>query len=368
MIPVEQRRTVLQWIKEAVASGARKWRACEEIGLAVRSLQRWVSGGEDRADGRPARVQQPPNQLSEAERVELLRTANEARFASLPPSQIIPILADEGRYLGSESTLYRAMRQTGQLAHRRPERAATPRVKPRALSATGPNQLVTWDITYLPTQVRGIYLYWYVFIDVFSRKIVASQVFEEESQAHASALFADYIDRAGIRPGQLTLHSDNGAPMKGSTLIATLERLGVMRSLSRPSVSNDNPYSEALFKTLKYRHDLCIRPFADLAAARACADTLKHWYNHEHRHSAIHFVTPAQRHEGQDQALLAQRHALYQQARENNPMRWSGQTRNWQRETMVHLNPERPKQPEARRRSRTQTETPGTAAHAAVKP
>ena len=342
MIPLEQRRNILQWILEAVDSGARKSRACALIGLALRSLQRWVRGGEVRADGRPQRVQQPSNRLSDGEREALLSAANEPRFGALPPSQIVPLLADEGRYLGSESTLYRALRAAGQLTHRRPERASTMRVKPRALSATGPNQVVSWDITYLPTQVRGIYLYWYVFVDVFSRKIVASQVFAEECQQHASALFHDYIHCAGIGRDQLTLHSDNGAPMKGSTLIATLEHLGVARSLSRPSVSNDNPYSEALFKTLKYRPDLRIRPFADLVAARAFADALMHWYNHEHRHSAISFVTPAQRHEGLDQQLLDQRHAVYQAARKQRPERWSGQTRNWARKTVVHLNPERP--------------------------
>lgn len=355
MIPIQQRRTILQWIEEAVVGGARKWRACAVIGLALRSLQRWVAGGEVRTDARPARVQQPINALSPAERTALLAVANEDRFAALPPSQIIPMLADEGRYLGSESTLYRALRQAGQLAHRRPERVSTARVKPPALSATGPGQLVSWDITYLPTQVRGVYLYWYVYVDVFSRKIIASQVFEEESQTHAGALFADYIHRSGIPRGQLTLHSDNGAPMKGSTMIATLQQLGVARSLSRPSVSNDNPYSEALFKTLKYRHDLRIRPFVDLAAARAFADLLMHWYNHEHRHSAIGFVTPAQRHEGHDVALLEQRHMLYQHAREQNPYRWSQQTRNWRRKAVVHLNPERPQQVPVKQRSTAAT-------------
>lgn len=366
MIPLQQRRTILQWIDEAVVAGARKWRACQLIGLTLRSLQRWVAGGEVSADARPARVQQPSNQLSEGELTTLLAAANEERFAALPPSQIVPILADEGRYLGSESTLYRALRAAGQLSHRRPERASTLRVKPRALSATGPNQLVSWDITYLPTQVRGIYLYWYVFIDVFSRKMIASQVFEQECQVHASALFTDYIQRNAIPCGQLTLHSDNGAPMKGSTLIATLEQLGVARSLSRPSVSNDNPYSEALFKTLKYRHHLRIRPFADLVEARAFADALMHWYNHQHRHSAISFVTPAQRHAGQDQALLESRHTLYQHAREAHPNRWSGQTRNWRRTAVVHLNPERPQPTQAQQRRPTPDQTSATAANPAV--
>lgn len=349
MIPVGQRLNVLTLINEAVASGCRRVSACALVGVTVRSLQRWLETPVDanpsalvcRVDARPLRVQQPANQFSEVERANLLAAANEPEFGALPPSQIVPRLADTGRYLGSESTLYRCLRAAGQLTRRRPERRAQARSKPRALSATGPDQLVSWDITYLLTTVHGIYLYLYVFLDVFSRKIVAWQVFEQESQTHASELFQDYICRAGIAPGQLTLHSDNGAPMKGASLIATLEQLGVARSLSRPSVSNDNPYSEALFRTLKYRSESPLRHFQNVAAARVFADLLVHWYNHEHRHSAISFVTPAERHAGLDSKLLEQRHQLYQAARAENPTRWSGNTRNWSRRNLVHLNPER---------------------------
>lgn len=349
MISREQRLQILSLVNGAVAEGARLAKACWVIGLSERSLQRWLEspvGPEAdtptcRSDARPTRVQAPANQLSEIERTAFLAAANEPELGALPPSQIVPRLADSGRYLGSESTLYRLLRVNNQLTHRRPERPAHRRSKPRALSATAPNQLISWDITYLPTGVRGIYLYFYVFIDVFSRKIVASEVFEQESQIHASDMFKDYIWRNAIAPHELTLHSDNGAPMKGATLVATLEQLGVARSLSRPSVSNDNPYSEALFRTLKYRPENPVEPFPDLAAARAFADLLVNWYNHQHRHSAIGYVTPAERHAGLDQALLEKRHALYQAARATNPTRWSANTRNWTRRTIVHLNPEK---------------------------
>lgn len=341
MIPLEQRLNVLQWVNEAVASGARRNSACALLGLTLRSLQRWIKTPECRADARPLRLQVAASQFSEHERECFLGAANEPQFGALPPSQIVPRLADAGRYLGSESTLYRLLRAANQLAHRRPERRAQVRSKPRALSATAPDQLSSWDITYLPTRVFGIYLYLYVFLDVFSRKIVAWQVFEKESQSHASDLFQDYVCRAGIAPGQLTLHSDNGAPMKGATLIATLQQLGVARSLSRPSVSNNNAFSEALFRTLKYRAENPVVPLFDLAAAREFTGLLVQWYNHEHRHSAISFVTPAQRHEGADRQLLDQRHALYLAARAKNPKRWSGKTRNWSRIDRVHLNPEK---------------------------
>ena len=142
-------------------------------------------------------------------------------------------------------------------------------------------------------------------------------------------------------PGQLVLHSDNGGSMKGSTMVATLRSLGVMASLSRPAVSNDNPYSESLFRTIKYRPEYPLEPFVDIAAARAWATTLVQWYNHEHRHSAIRFVTPAQRHAGLDRAILQRRSAVYAVARAKNPLRWKNSTRNWQHIDVVHLNPDK---------------------------
>ena len=165
-------------------------------------------------------------------------------------------------------------------------------------------------------------------------------MFEQESSALASELLQDIYRREGLQPGQVVLHSDNGGPMKGATMLATLQRLGVMPSLSRPAVSNDNPYSESLFKTLKYRPQYPLKPFADVVEARQWVADLVQWYNHEHRHSAIGFVTPAERHAGLDEVLLAQRKALYEQARAQHPRRWSKETRNWNRIHTVHLNPD----------------------------
>jgi transposase InsO family protein len=240
----------------------------------------------------------------------------------------------------SESTFYRVLRDANQLTHRRAERVPQKRSKPRALFAIEPNRLFTWDISYLPTTVQGLYFYLYLFLDVFSRKIVAWQVYAEESSANASEIIRDLCRREQIEPGQLTVHSDNGGPMKGATMLATLQALGVMASLSRPAVSNDNPYSESLFKTLKYRPDYPLEPFVDLAAARAWVETLVRWYNEEHRHSAIRFVTPAERHANRDEAILTQRSSVYAIARAQNPLRWKGATRNWRRVDIVHLNPD----------------------------
>jgi putative transposase len=341
MTTLEERKTVIGLIGEATLAGARQAPACSILGLSERTVQRWLCGEPDALDGRSTRHYEPSHKLSADERAELLAVANSAEFGHLPPSQIVPRLADQQRYIASESTFYRILREENQLAHRRSERAARSCRKPRAVMADAPNQLYSWDITYLPSAIRGQYFYLYLFMDVFSRMIVGWQVYAEESGAQASEVLKDLCAREAIQPDQVILHSDNGGPMKGATMLATLQALGVMPSLSRPGVSNDNPYSESLFKTLKYRPAYPLKPFDTLCAARNWVTELVRWYNHEHRHSAIRFVTPAQRHNNLDRDILDRRAALYESARQSNPLRWKGQTRNWQRIHVVHLNPDR---------------------------
>ncbi len=340
MTVLEERQQLLELLAEATAAGARQESACAVLGLNPRTVQRWQEDGTVRPDQRPLRQYEPPHKLTEAERAEVLAVANSPEFGHLPPSQIVPRLADQGRYLASESTFYRVLRAEGQLAHRRSERPARARSKPKAVCATAPNQVYSWDITYLPTAIRGQFFYLYLFLDIFSRKIVGWQVYEEESSVLASEVLRDVCQREGVPRHQLILHSDNGSPMKGATMLATLQGLGVMPSFSRPAVSNDNPYSESLFRTLKYHPAYPLKPFADLAAARQWVSDLVAWYNHEHRHSAIRFVTPAQRHAGLDGALLEHRKVVYEAARLRNPQRWRGAIRNWQRIQAVHLNPD----------------------------
>jgi putative transposase len=337
----EERQQVIVLLNEAMAAGARQAQACEVLGLSKRTLQRWQTGETVHCDQRSLRDYQPPHKLTEIERSEVLSVANSDEFGHLPPSQIVPRLADQGRYLASESTFYRVLKEENQLAHRRSERPAQTRAKPRAICATAPNQLYSWDITYLASTVLGQFFYLYLFLDIFSRKIVGWQVYEEESSALAGDVLRDLCHREGIQSDQLILHSDNGSPMKGATMLATLQQLGVMPSLSRPAVSNDNPYSESLFKTLKYRPKYPLKPFDGVSEARDWVTGLVEWYNHEHRHSAIRFVTPAQRHEGLDEDLLNNRQAIYEAARVRNPKRWSGSVRNWQRIQEVHLNPDK---------------------------
>jgi putative transposase len=337
-----EREEIMHMITEATDSGARLSRACATISLAERTLQRWKKDLHMQCiDRRTTRVQTPKNQLSDAEKNSILALANSAEFADCSPWQIVPRLLDKGEYIASESTIYRLLKAEHQLTHRSAQRPAQPRHKPRALCATAPNSIWSWDITYLPTNVKGIFYYLYLFVDIFSRKIVGWQVYESESAEQASDVLRDICAQEKIVPNQVVLHSDNGSSMKGATMIGMMQQLGVAPSFSRPAVSNDNPYSESLFKTLKYCPHYPRGTFNDLSAARKWVTQFVHWYNHQHRHSAIHFVTPHQRHEGADVALLRQRAALYAAAKARHPERWSGNIRNWQHIDAVHLNPDK---------------------------
>jgi transposase InsO family protein len=340
---VAQREAVSDLIEEACAAGARRERACTALGLSGRTLQRWREEGAIRADARAAAAdgRVPANRLSEAEREEILNVVNQPAFAHLPPSQIVPALADQGRYLASESTLYRVLRENDQLTPRGKSRPPRHQ-RPQPFEASAPNQLWSWDITYLASSIRGRFFYLYLILDLFSRKIVGWEVFERECAEHAATVFHKAHLREGVQAEDLVLHSDNGAPMKGATMLATLQRLGVVPSFSRPAVSNDNPFSEALFKTLKYRPQFPSQPFESLATARTWVHAFVHWYNEEHRHSALKFVTPGQRHRGEDAKILRQRKDLYAAARAQNPARWSGPTRDWTPASSVVLNPGRP--------------------------
>jgi putative transposase len=331
---------VVTWIDEACAGGARLAPACAALGISPRTLQRWRENGGVKADARQQAAQQrePANKLSEHERQRILAVANSEEFAPMPPSQIVPALADRGLYIASESSFYRVLREANQLAHRGKAKAPKPR-RPMPLTATAPNQLWSWDITYLATTVKGVFFYLYLIMDVYSRKIVGWEVFETESAAQAAEVIHKAYLREGIAGQLLVLHSDNGSPMKGATMLATLQRLGVMPSLSRPAVSNDNPYSEALFKTLKYHPGFPDKPFDTLGEAREWVAGFEHWYDEIHRHSGLKFVTPSQRHRGEDSAILEQRAALYEAAKAQRPERWSGPIRDWQPDNIVYLNP-----------------------------
>ena len=217
--------------------------------LDIRTFQRWRKDGLQ--DKRRGPITVPGNKLTDAERARILATVNSKEYRDQPPSQIVPRLASEGVYIGSESSIYRLLKKENMLQHRS---AARPRKrkKPKELTATKPNQIWSWDITYLMSEIRGQYYYLYLFMDIFSRKIVGFDVYDKQTAEDASRVLSNAYMSEGVAPGDITLHSDNGKPMKGNTMLATLQRLEIVPSFSRPSVSDDNPFSEALFRTLKY--------------------------------------------------------------------------------------------------------------------
>lgn len=328
-------------LDEAVVAGARQEKACEVLGLDVRTVQRWRAqpDGNDKRRGPKTR---PANALNDEEKAKMHALVVAPEFVDLSPNQLVPKLADMGMYIASERSFYRELKRAELLAHRERSKPRTHK-KPEERIATGPNQAWAWDITYLPAAVVGTYYFLYAVMDVWSRKIVTWAVHETQTDELSAPLVAAAYAAEGVQPGNLLLHADNGGAMKGKTMLAKLEELGVMPSFSRPRVSDDNPFPEALFRTLKYRPSYPDGRFASLEEARLWVEGFVAWYNDDHQHSGIRFVTPAQRHDGREKAILARRDEVYRRARERHPARWSSHTRNWTPVSEVRLNPARPR-------------------------
>jgi len=259
----------------------------------------------------------------------VLELLHSPAFRGLSPREIVPRLADQGLYLASESTMYRLLRQE----RREPWARAPPsRVQPvEERIASAPNQVWSWDITYLKGPVPGRFLYLYLVMDVFSRRIMGWRLHSEESAARACAFIRQVCRESRVNPSGLILHSDNGRPMRASAMRVTLRRLGVRSSFSRPRVSNDNTFVESLFHTLKGRPDFPERHFASRHAARAWVARFASWYNQEHLHGGLGYVTPDDRYSGRDEEVLERRARVYAAARSRQPRRWSCQVRSWTR-------------------------------------
>jgi transposase InsO family protein len=304
-------------IDEAVASRARLFRACEVVGICTRTYSRWKAG--NLVDGRKGAVKIVARKLSDEEKDALVAVACNDTYKDQTPYEIVADLLEKGTYYASVSTLYRVLKARGLLHHRSESKAPKKSNRPPELVATGPNQVWSWDITYLKTAVAGIFLYAYVIIDVWSRKIVGWEVQDRESPELAAALFKRLSENMSLKG--VRLHADNGNAMKAATILMMFYHLGVIPSFSRPRVSDDNPYSESLFKTVKYsvRYP---KFFTDLAHARDWFAGFVNWYNTEHRHSAIGYVTPQARHEGSDLALFAIRNETLDTARTAHPERF----------------------------------------------
>lgn len=253
--------------------------ACREIELSVRTWQRWQKSPEDRRATAIRPV--PTHRLSVEEEQQIRTLCHQPEYASLPPSQIVPRLADKGVYLACESTFYRVLRRYGEV-HHRGRRLRPGRLKaPTTFTASDPCQVWTWDITWLPSVVRGRWYYLYLVEDVFSRKIVGAEVHETERGELAAALMQRTVLRERCYRQPLVLHADNGAAMKSQTLQVKLAELNISSSHSRPRVSNDNAYVESLFRTLKYVPQWPSSGFRTLSEARQWVDKFTHWYNEE---------------------------------------------------------------------------------------
>jgi len=310
------------------------FKACEVLEISTATFYRWKNRNE--GDKRKGAAKRVVRRLSEEERERIRVVACEERFKDRTPYEIVAILLDEGTYLASVSTVYRVLRAAGLIHHRGNSRPGHKTGRPEELKATGPNQVWCWDITYLPTQVRGVFLFAYMILDVWSRKVVGWEIHAEESAALAEALFkrlAREMKLDGVR-----LHADNGNPMKGTTLLFTLYMLGVLPSFSRPRVSDDNAFIESFFKTLKYTPRYPGR-FADIAHARSWMADFVHWYNTDHRHSGIGYITPEQRHSGKVVLIMRFRNEVLKKACENHPERWNGGPVLWSKHPVVYLNP-----------------------------
>lgn len=314
------------------STGLSERRACGALGASRASLQRWaavpvVFDSTDEPKTQLAKTERrkipcmQPNALSENERQLILDVSNDDRFCNRAPATIYATLLDEGRYLGSVSTIYRVLDANHQVRERRAIAAHPARVRPELLADT-PNALWSWDVTKLAGPAKWTWYSLYLILDVFSRFIVGWSVANIESARIASDLFDETARRFGVRPGQLHVHADGGPPMKSKTLALLFSDLGITKSHSRPHVSNDNPYSEAQFKTLKYCPIFPER-FPSVEAARSFIGCeFAPWYNEQHRHGGIAYLTPADVHFGRADAVLAKRNGLLEQARLARPDRF----------------------------------------------
>jgi putative transposase len=312
-------------------------RACQSLGMARATLYRQRARTLAPATEAPARPA-PPLKLSATERQGALDLLHSQRFVDASPYTLHATLLEEGQYPCSVRTLYRILAAEDQLRERRRVRQHPHYAKPELL-ATGPNQLWSWDITKLKGPAKWTYFYLYVILDVFSRCVVGWMVASRESAALAEQFIAATCTKQVIAPGQLTLHADRGSSMKSKPVALLLADLGVTKSHSRPYTSDDNPFSEAQFKTLKYRPDFPER-FGCLEDARAHCWTFFHWYNQNHRHSGIAFLTPADLHQGRAEAVLEIRAQTLTAAFAANPARFKGRHPLPQRPpTAVWINP-----------------------------
>jgi len=316
------RRELIALIDEAIAAGARQFRACEVIGLDERRLRRWRHTD---GDGRTGGYRATDQALSETEKDLIVEAMEAENLRGLPPKQAYFRLMDRGFYLCSYTTFLRVLKERNLVESKR-TRTHTGRGKRPELEATAPNQVWCWDISWLESPVIGKYFYLYMIIDLFSRKVVGWGVASQESGALARKIFAHALDAEGVCADQLIVHADNGKPMRSRTLLKLFELLAVTPSFGRPHTSNDNAYAESLFATFKGRVAYP-EHFRSLAAAREYCAAFFVWYNTEHLHSGLDYLTPAQVHSGEHLEVFARRNAQLEEHRRLHPQRHGGKAK-----------------------------------------
>lgn len=287
---------------------------CNALGVSRASLYRRRRPPTESRRATPARA------LSEPERQEVLQVLHSERFVDAAPAQVHATLLEEGRYLCSTRSMYRILANSGEVRERRDQLQHPHYAKPE-LVATAPKQVWSWDITKLKGPAKLVYFYLYVMLDIFSRYVVGWMIAEAENAGLAERLIDETCAKQGIAPGQLISHADRGAPMRSKTLAQLYAELGIEKSHSRPHVSNDNPYSEALFKTAKYRPAMPDR-FVSLEHAREVFRDVFDWYNKRHHHSGILYLTPAAVHHGRAEEILGARHRVRMAAYLAHPERF----------------------------------------------
>ena len=307
---------------------------CEALGVSRATV--------DRRRRPPARRTPRPRsaarKLADEEKARVVEALCSERFVNRSPAEAHYTLLDEGQYLCSERTMYRVLAEHSAVKERRAQRSHPKHAAPE-LVATAPNEAWSWDITRLRTTVKWSYLYLYVLLDLFSRYVVGWMIARTESAAFAKLLIEESVAKHGVEPGTLVLHSDRGAPMTSKTLAQLLADLDVTRSFSRPHTSNDNPFSESQFKTAKY-HPSYPGQFVTLEHSLDWGREFFPWYNHEHKHSGIAYLTPADVHFGRAEERLAQRHAVLQAAYVEHPERFPhGAPKRQVLPTATYINP-----------------------------
>lgn len=335
MIQTEDREKAINLIDEAVSNGARRFKACETLEISIRTYIRWK--GDSSGDKRKGASKNVPRKLSESEQQVILEVCCNSENKDKTPYDIyFSLLEENNRYIASIRTFYRVLKVHNKLHHRGNTKPRKNKTKPPEVLATGPNQVWCWDITWLATEIKGIYLYAYKIIDIWDKAIVGWEIHEREDESLARDLFHRLQSEQKMKG--IHLHSDNGHPMKGMSLLAFLYSMNISVSRSRPSVSNDNPFIESYFKTMKYSVQYPGH-FVSIEHARKWMADFVNWYNTKHRHSGIGFVTPHQMRTGAYKELFEKRNVVLQAAYQSNPSRWSRPPKQWNIIHTVYLNP-----------------------------